>query len=88
MAYIRLIDVAEAEGELRMIYEAMKDRPMPAVYRAPHGGAAGIVRAHSLDPALMFFTFSTSATMQGDPLSWPERELIATSASRTNQCVY
>ncbi len=66
-----------------------KARPLPAVYRAPHGGPPGIVRAHSLDPALLEVTFGATTTMHaGDALSWAERELLAASASRTNQCVY
>jgi hypothetical protein len=89
MAHIRIIEAHEAEGALRAIYEAVKTRPLPAVYRAPHGGPAGIQRAHSLDPELMKITFAATGTRElGDGLSWAERELLATSASRTNQCFY
>jgi alkylhydroperoxidase family enzyme len=89
MAHIRIIEAHEAEGELREVYEAVKTRPMPAVYRAPHGGPAGIHRAHSLDPQLMKITFAATGTMHaGEGLSWAERELIAATASRTNQCFY
>jgi hypothetical protein len=89
MAHIRIIEAHEASGELREVYEGMKDRPLPPVYRTPHGGPAGIVRAHSLDAKLVRVTFAATGTMHaGDALSWAERELIAASASRTNQCFY
>lgn len=89
MAHIRIIEAHEAEGELRETYEAVKTRPMPSVYRAPHGGPAGIHRAHSLDVALMKVTFTATGTMHaGEGLSWAERELIAATASRVNQCFY
>jgi alkylhydroperoxidase family enzyme len=89
MAHLRIIEAHEADGELRETYEAMKARPLPAVYRPPHGGPAGIHRAHSLDPQLMRVAFAAAGTMHvGEGLSWAERELLAASASRTNQCLY
>jgi hypothetical protein len=89
MAHIRIIEAHEADGELHEVYEAMKKRPLPPVYRPPHGGPAGIHRAHSLDPQLMKITFAATGTFHvGDGISWAERELIAASASRTNQCFY
>jgi hypothetical protein len=89
MAWIRMIDTADAEGDLREVYAGMATRPMPSAYRPPHGGAAGIQRAHSLDPMLMRVTFATSGTIhQGEELAWAERELIAAVASRTAQCLY
>ena len=89
MAWIRTIDEHEATGELAMIYSRLRERPMPSVYRAPHGGAPGIVLAHSLDPTLMALTFGgMSASNASDTLSWPLRELINTSTSLANQCFY
>jgi alkylhydroperoxidase family enzyme len=89
MAYIQLIDIPEAQGELLAAYQAMAARPMPPVYRTPHGGAAGIIRAHSLDPRLMEVAFGTSGTTHGgQELTWADRELIASVASRINQCLY
>jgi hypothetical protein len=80
---------AESTGELRAIYDKMRERPMPAVYRPAHGGAPGIIQAHSLDPQLIPKVFSTSSTLNGvGPLTWPERELINTVTSRLNQCLY
>ncbi len=84
-----MIGRASAEGALREVYEAMDARPLPAVYRAPGGEAPGILRAHSLDPALMRVVFGTSgATHAKDGLPWAERELLAAVASRVNQCLY
>jgi alkylhydroperoxidase family enzyme len=89
MAWIRIIEKAEAQGDLLEAYTALSSRPLPQAYIPPHGGPAGIQRAHSLDPALMRIVFMTSgSTFQGDALSWADRELLATVASRTNQCVY
>jgi len=88
MAFIRVIEAHEAGEELLAIYQAMNSRPMPAVYRAPHGGPAGIIRAHSLDPELMQVTFrATGARMMGT-LPWAEQELIAAAASQSNGCFY
>jgi hypothetical protein len=66
----------------------MASRPMPAVYRTPHDDAAGIIRAHSLDPQLLQLTFGVSGALQGVTLDWPERELLSFVTSRTNECFY
>jgi len=89
MAWIEMIDSDRAEGELLAVYTAMAARPIPAAYKPPHGRAPGIVRAHSLDPALMKVAFGASGTLHlPGRLPWAERELIAAVASRTAQCVY
>lgn len=76
-------------GVLREIYERMLERPLPPTYRPAHGGAPGIVVAHSLDPLLIPKVFGTSSTLNGaGPLAWPERELINATTSRLNQCLY
>ena len=83
------VDHAASTGVLRETYDRMLQRPLPAVYRPAHGGAPGIVQAHSLDPALIPRVFGTSSTLNGaGPLSWPERELINAIASRLDQCFY
>ncbi len=80
---------AESTGALREIYERMLQRPLPPTYRPAHGGAPGIVVAHSLDPELIPKVFLTSSTLNGaGPLSWPERELVNATTSRLNQCLY
>lgn len=89
MAHLRIIEPPDATGMLAEMYERMSNRPMPPIYRPSHGGIAGIIRAHSLDPALMprAFGFSAGVTQSG-PLTWPQRELVATVTSRLNQCFY
>jgi hypothetical protein len=89
MPHLRIIEPAQAEGPLAEVYERMRGRKMPDAYKPAHGGVPGIIRAHSLDAALMprVFAFS-SGVNQGGPLSWPERELIAATVSRLNQCFY
>ncbi|CAN5733971.1 hypothetical protein BH11MYX2_BH11MYX2_13830 [soil metagenome] len=83
------IGYAESTGELRALYDRMLARPMPPAYRTPHGGVAGIVQAHSLDPALLGSVFAVSPTLLSDgPLTWTERELISSTTSRINQCFY
>jgi hypothetical protein len=80
---------AAATGALRAIYDRMLARPLPPVYRPAHGGAPGIVVAHSLDPELIPLVFATSSTLNGaGPLAWPERELVNATTSRLNQCLY
>lgn len=62
---------------------------MPDVYRAPHGGPAGIIRAHSVDPELMQVTFRASGSYRAHgALTWAEQELIAAAASQRNGCFY
>jgi alkylhydroperoxidase family enzyme len=88
MAWLRTISRAEATGALADAYAAMDSRPMPPVYRPPHGDAAGIIRAHSLDPELLRRTFSVSGALAASGLPWADRELLASTTSRTNQCFY
>ena len=86
---LALIDYAAATGPLREAYDRMRERPLPPVYRPAHGGVAGIITAHSLDPALLPLVFATSTTLNGaGPLAWPERELVNALTSRLNQCLY
>lgn len=82
------ISRAQATGMLADAYAAMDERPMPSVYQAPHGEVAGIIRAHSLDPELLRRTFSVSGALAICGLPWADRELLASTASRTNQCFY
>jgi hypothetical protein len=86
---LTIIDYAASTGALRETYDRMLARPMPPAYRTPHGGAAGIIQAHSLDAALIPKVFGCSSTLNGaGPLSWPERELVNALTSRLNQCLY
>lgn len=89
MPHLQIIEPAEATGTLADTYARMAARPVPQIYRPSHGGIAGIIRAHSLDPGLMPKAFGfSSGVNQGGPLAWPHRELVATVTSRLNQCFY
>ena len=88
MAWLSIVPQAQATGDLAEAYAAMDSRPMPPVYRPPHGDAAGIIRAHSLDPVLLRRTFSVSGALAATSLPWPDRELLASVTSRSNQCFY
>jgi hypothetical protein len=86
---LALVTHASSTGELREIYDRMLARPLPPVYRPQHGGAPGIITAHSLDPALIPKVFGCSSTLNGaGPLAWHERELVNAVTSRLNQCLY
>ena len=88
MAWLTTFSRAQATGALSDAYAAMDNRPMPPVYLPPHDDAAGIIRAHSLDPELLRRTFSVSGALATTQLPWPDRELLASTTSRTNQCFY
>jgi len=88
MAWIEIIPRARATGSLAEAYAAIDDRPMPPVYIPSHGDAAAIIRAHSLDAELLARTFSVSGALAASRLAWPDRELLASVVSRTNQCFY
>jgi hypothetical protein len=88
VAWLRTISRGEAAGALAEAYLAMAARPIPAAYRPPHEDAPGIIRAHSLDPQLLQLTFGVSGALHGVTLDWPERELLSSVTSRTNECFY
>jgi hypothetical protein len=84
-----IIGHAASTGALRETYDRMLARPMPPAYRPSHGGAPGIIVAHSLDPLLIPKVFACSSSLSGaGPLAWPERELVNALTSRLNQCLY
>jgi hypothetical protein len=86
---LAIIDYNASSGQLRAVYDKMRERPLPPAYRPPHGGVPGIITAHSLDPLLITRVFTTSTTLNGaGPLSWAERELVNATTSRLNQCFY
>jgi uncharacterized peroxidase-related enzyme len=86
---LKIIGYAESSGDLREAYDRARERPLPAVYLPRDGKVHGIIRAHSLDPQLITKVGAVSTTLVGaGPLSWPERELVATVTSRLNQSYY
>lgn len=83
------ISYADSSGELRAVYDQMLARPMPPAYRTNSGTIPAIIQAHSTDPQLILRVFQTSSTLLGEgPLTWTERELVASVTSRINQCWY
>jgi hypothetical protein len=89
MAHLPVIGFRDATGPLREAYERMRGRPLPPVYVPKHGDSPGIIRAHSLDPALLPRVFGFSGNLNGQgPLTWSQRELVNTVTSRLNQCFY
>jgi len=81
MAWIKMIEPAEASGELKAEYEA-------AVGRA--GKVFNILKVQSLNPPVLHSSMQMYlATMHGpSSLSRAEREMLATVVSRTNRCFY
>jgi hypothetical protein len=89
MAWIQMFDERTAQGELVEVYRVHKQRPLPPAYHPPHGGIAGIVRAHSLDPRLLVAVFATAGSLRASQaLSWPEWECVAAATARAGQCFY
>lgn len=88
MAYLPVIGKQEADGDLLEAYLAMGARPMPSAYVPDHGDAAGIIRAHSLDPELMRRSFAVSGSLSNDVLPWHSRELVNAVTARENECFY
>lgn len=86
---LAIIGYAESTGELRDAYDRSRERPLPPVYIPRGHEVAGIIRAHSLDAALIPLVggVSTSLVAAG-PLGWPEREVVAAITSRLNQSYY
>jgi hypothetical protein len=88
MAWLATISRRDADGDLARAYAEMAARPTPEVYRPEHGDAPGIIRAHSLDPALMRLAFSVSGGLHRSTLDWAARELVSSVTSRVNECFY
>lgn len=82
MAWIKIIEEAEAEGELKEMYDRMGD---PRV-----GTVDNILKIHSLLPKTLQNHYDLYKTvMYGKHgLSRVEREMIAVVASTLNHCRY
>ncbi|MDB4954217.1 MAG: uncharacterized protein JWO36_1786 [Myxococcales bacterium] len=86
---LQIITYDASTGVLRDVYDKLRERPMPPVYRPAHGGVPGIITAHGLDPQLIGKVFTCSTTLNAaGPLAWDERELVNATTSRLNQCLY
>ncbi len=81
MAWIKVIDETEAEGNLKEMYAKMVE---------PSGGVDNILKIHSLNPASLMAHFDLYKTlMRGSrDLSRIRREMIAVVASSLNRCEY
>ena len=81
MAYIETIGPGDADGELKRLYDE-------AIRRA--GRVYGILRLQSLNPPVLAASLELyKAVMFGpSPLSRAEREAIAVTVSRSNDCFY
>jgi hypothetical protein len=87
--HLTIVEPEHATGELAEVYARMRARKMNPAYTPSHGGVPGIIRAHSLDPALMPRVFAVSGVINGQgPLPWHDRELVAAATSILNQCFY
>ena len=81
MAFLRLVDVGEADGALRREYD-------DAIARA--GKVFNIVRSMSLRPRVLRASMALYREIMFGPsdLSRAERELLAVVVSRANDCHY
>lgn len=81
MAWIKVIDEDDAEGELKSLYEKTVE---------PWGGVDNILKIHSLNPASLRAHLELYKTvMRGrSDLSRVQREMIAVVVSATNHCHY
>lgn len=81
MAWIKVIDEAEAEGNLKEMYGKMAESS---------GDVDNILKIHSLNPASLQAHFELYKTlMRGSrDLSRIRREMIAVVASSLNKCEY
>ena len=81
MLWIRTLGVEAATGRLATSYRAAVDRA---------GRVFGIVRAMSLQPAVLDAAIRLYVAVMKDPgdLSGRQRELLATVVSRANDCHY
>ena len=81
MAWIQMIPEDEAEGELKVWYDTLRD---------PQGGVDDIMRIHSINlPTLKGHYELYRSAMKGTPdLPHKQREMIAVVVSTINQCHY
>ncbi|MGH9431937.1 MAG: hypothetical protein ACRD3T_10370 [Terriglobia bacterium] len=93
MTWIRTIPPDEADDSLRKAMEAQRAL-YPVEYATPvhpaEGGGAQIVASHSLIPEALYHAFSTLGVLLSPqlPLTRRQHEMITTTVSVTNRCVY
>ncbi len=81
MPWIKVVDEAEAEGELLEIYQAQAKKA---------GALANILKIHSLAPRTLstHLAFYEAVMHVPGDLSRTQREMIAVVVSSLNQCHY
>ncbi len=81
MAWIRVIDEADADSDLQRAYTEVA---------SSRGRVANILKVHSIHPAVMTAHLTLYRELMFGPseLSRPERELIALGVSSINGCHY
>jgi len=81
MAYIRMIEPSDAEGDLREWYGRVGN---------PDGTVDDVMKVHSLnvDSLRTHFELYVSACHKPSPLTRIEREIVASAVSRFNNCEY
>ena len=81
MAWIQIIDEADAEGDLKVVYDAITQK---------RGKMSNIMRVHSLQPLAMqaHMDLYLKIMFGRSGLRRPDRELIATVVSVANGCPY
>ncbi len=82
MAWIKVIDENEADGELRQLYEKYTD--------SSWGGVDNILKIHSLNPASLKAHYELYKTLMrgSSDLSRIRREMLAVVVSALNRCEY
>lgn len=81
MAWIKMVNVNEAEGDLRDFYEA---------HQSPSGEVDNVLKIHSLNPASLrgHYDFYRTLMYGKSDLSRVQREMIAVVVSAANKCHY
>ncbi len=81
MAWIRTIEIDDADDELRPLYEETRD---------PKTGLDNILKIHSLHPASLRGHYDLYKTLMygRSPLRRRQREMIAVVVSAANECHY
>lgn len=81
MAWIKMINEDEAQGELAELYDLAHE---------PWGGVDNILKIHSLNPGSLRGHFELYKTLMRGPsdLSLIQREMIAVVVSAVNHCHY
>ena len=96
MTWIRIVPPADADPELKRIYETLYAMYPPeyhtnvdAVTR-PDGTSDSVVAAHSLIPEAMFHMMAGLAVLLRPdmPLTRRQQEMVATVTSALNRCFY